>query len=292
MDASSPTVYCARMSERRYRKRVKAAILRSRIPMKGALARAYLRSKERYLDVRAGREPAAEVNGVPVPPPRLRILVSGTPDLDTFLRTGELQARYLRDLVAGAAQPLEQMSAVLDFGCGCGRILRWFADASGTELHGCDYNAELVRWCESNLRFMRARANTLQPPLPYAGETFDFLYAFSVFTHLSVELASDWLDELQRVVKPGGLVWFTLHGEGYRDRLLPEEQARFDDGEIVVWLPEIEGTNMCGAYWPDIAVSRMLGDRFQILTHFNPKADPSTAERIELAHDAYLIRRL
>jgi SAM-dependent methyltransferase len=139
---------------------------------------------------------------------------------------------------------------------------------------------------------MRASANTLQPPLPYPDHAFDFLYAFSVFTHLSAELAHEWLSELQRVVKPGGLIWFTLHGESYRERLLPEEQARFDEGEIVVWLPEIQGTNMCGAYWPEASVERMLGDRFEVLTHFNPQQEAATAAHIELAHDAYLVRRL
>jgi hypothetical protein len=113
-----------------------------------------------------------------------------------------------------------------------------------------------------------------------------------VFTHLSVELASDWLAELARVVRPGGLAWFTIHGESYRDRLLPEQRQRFDAGEIVVWLPETEGTNICGAYWPPSAVPRMLGDDFEIVEHFDPQADPLTAQRAYLAHDAYLVRRL
>src|SRR5256885_5484771 len=46
--------------------------------------------------------------------------------------------------------------------------------------------------------------------------------------------------ELRRVVKPGGFIWFTIHGDSYRERLLPEEKRQFDDGEIVVWLPEID----------------------------------------------------
>ena len=48
---------------------------------------------------------------------------------------------------------------------------------------------------------------------------------------------------------------------------------------------------MCGAYWPEEAVRRMLSERFEVLTHFNPQTEGTTAERIELAHDAYLVRR-
>ncbi len=40
-------------------------------------------------------------------------------------------------------------------------------------------------WCKSNLRFAEFRVNTLAGELPYKAETFDFIYAFSVFTHLS-----------------------------------------------------------------------------------------------------------
>jgi SAM-dependent methyltransferase len=280
------------MTALRGRKRLKAAILRSRMPLKGALARGYLRAHESYRTWRAGDEPRADAHALAVPPARLRVLVAGNADVSTFLTTGEVQALYLRELLAQTQRPLESLDAMLDFGCGCGRIARWFSDATNTQLHGCDYNDELVRWCSEHLPFMHARANELRPPLPYADSTFDFLYAFSVFTHLSAQLAGEWMTELERVVKPGGLIWFTLHGESYRERLLPEERVRFDEGEIVVWLPEIEGTNMCGAYWPEGSVKRMLGDSFEVLTHFNPMADRATAERIHLAHDAYLVRRL
>jgi SAM-dependent methyltransferase len=280
------------MSARRRRKKVKSALIRSRIPLKGQLARGYLRGRERYMSVRAGRDLVTEIAGLPVPPAPLRVLVAGDPDLDSFLGSGRAQAGYLRDLLAEAGHPLSGMDAILDFGCGCGRIARWFSDLVGPRVDGCDYNGELVEWCNANLGgFFRARRTGLEPPLPYAGESYDFLYAFSVFTHLSVPLAGEWMAEMHRVVRPGGFIWFTLHGESYRERLLPEEKMRFDAGEIVVWLPEIQGTNMCGAYWPDAAVERMLSDRFEIVVHFDPQAEPAAATSMNIAHDAYLVRR-
>jgi hypothetical protein len=66
----------------------------------------------------------------------------------------------------------------------------------------------------------------------------------------------------------------------------------FDRGEIVVVLSEVEGTNLCGTYWPDAAVKRMLGQGFEILVHFDPLADPADASNMHLEHDAYLLRRL
>jgi SAM-dependent methyltransferase len=276
----------------RPRRMLRNVIIRWRFPLKGLLARAYLRACERYRSRRGQSECNSDAQGLALPPSRLRVVVAGTADLDSFLSSGEAQAGYLRELLADVGRPLDDMNEILDFGCGCGRITRWLGDLARPHVNGCDYNGELIDWCQQNLPFMRALRTELRPPLPYPDDTFDFLYAFSVFTHLSAELAGLWMSELGRVVKPGGLMWFTIHGASYRERLLPEQRARFDAGEVVVWFPEIEGTNLCGAHWPDAAVERILGSKFEVLHHFDPKADAATAERVSLPHDAYLVRRM
>jgi SAM-dependent methyltransferase len=273
------------------RRAIKNAFLRSRIPFKGPLARGFLRGYERYLSLRPGRDRRAMYGGLTVPPPRLRVLVAGTADLDRFLGSGQAHANCLREMLADVGRPLDEMDAILDFGCGCGRMTRWLSDLSRPQIHACDYNRRLANWCDANLGFVRVRTTDLNPPLPYADGNFDLLYAYSVLTHLSTALASQWLAEFQRLVRPGGLVWFTVHGESYRDRLPPEEKAQFDAGKVVVWLPEIEGTNLCGAYWSKPSVKNMLGDKFEVLAHLDPRADPAAAESARLTHDAYLLQR-
>jgi hypothetical protein len=56
------------------------------------------------------------------------------------------------------------MSAILDFGVGCGRVARHWNGLSA-EVHGCDYNPVLVEWCKANLPHLRAVTNRLDPPL-------------------------------------------------------------------------------------------------------------------------------
>ena len=97
-------------------------------------------------------------------------------------------------------------------------------------IHGCDYNPSLVGWCNANLEFAEVRANRLSPPLPYPNEHFDLLYALSIFTHLTTELAERWLAEMHRVIRPGGMLWFTTHGESLIDRLSPAEVASSPPG--------------------------------------------------------------
>jgi SAM-dependent methyltransferase len=275
-----------------WRRRVWHAIIESRIPLKGPLMRGYLRALERLRSSGEDVEGGAQVNGLAVPPPRLRVLVNGISELDWFLASGKAQTTYIRELLDDVGAPLSGMESVLEFGCGCGRLTRWWSNLPGPEIYACDYNQELVDWCAAHLPFVRVLRNGVRPPLAYADESFGFVYAFSVFTHMSVELAREWLTELRRVTKPGALIWFTVHGRSYRDRLTPEQRRRFDAGQAVVWFPEIEGTNLCAAYWPSAFVSALTSDSFEVLSHLDPQEAPALAQRAQVApHDAYLLRR-
>ena len=77
---------------------------------------------------------------------------------------------------------------------------------------GCDVDAEAVAWCSANLEGGPFFVNSPEPPLPCEPEQFDLVYAISVFTHLDEPAQQDWLAELRRVLKPGGIALVTLHG--------------------------------------------------------------------------------
>ncbi|MCP6725914.1 class I SAM-dependent methyltransferase, partial [Klebsiella pneumoniae] len=87
--------------------------------------------------------------------------------------------------------PLDSIGSVLDFGCGCGRVTRWWADFEGA-VAGSDVNAEAVAWCRENLGFASFEQNALAPPLDFDDASFDLVYALSVFTHLTEELQLAW----------------------------------------------------------------------------------------------------
>ena len=138
------------------------------------------------------------------------------------------------ELLARNGVPLGDRRSVLDLGCGCGRVARWWAEVEGPRFYGCDYNPKLAAWCEQNLPFLDARANSLAPPLPFAEERpFGLIYALSVFTHLTAELEREWLAEIRASLGEGDLFLFTVSGERYRYLLADEDAARFDRGELV-----------------------------------------------------------
>ena len=72
------------------------------------------------------------------------------------------------------------LDAVLDWGCGCGRVIRQWGQVENTQIYGSDYNPELIAWGRSALPFARLSTNGLAPPLPFPDDSFDFLYGISV----------------------------------------------------------------------------------------------------------------
>jgi SAM-dependent methyltransferase len=231
------------------------------------------------------REPEA-ADGLPLPPARLRAQVGPLhADAGFFLRSGRHNADLIIDVLSKDGVSIEEMDAVLDWGCGCGRVLRHWSDLPITHVLGCDINPKMVEWCNEHLPFADASVNDLFPPLPYADSTFDLVYAFSVMTHLSEELQHAWMDECNRVLKPGGYLLFSTLGEYFvsRNRLTPEERRSFAGGNLVVLYETSAGTSLCSAYHPPEYVGRELAGVFDAVT-FRATADDGR-------HDIHLFRK-
>jgi SAM-dependent methyltransferase len=121
--------------------------------------------------------------------------------------------------------------SVLDFGCGAGRSLRHFvAEARVAEIHGCEIDAPSVAWLEANLSPpFHVFRNEEAPPLPLEGDSFDLIWAISVFTHLT-DYWAGWLVELHRLLRNGGLLIATILGPELADESHPAvPDPRADD---------------------------------------------------------------
>lgn len=228
-------------------------------------------------------------DGLPVPPPRLRYIVGGSTDVTRFLAGGERLARMIEDTLARNGIQLERLGAILDFGAGCGRIARHWHALEAVEVHGTDYNAELIDWCRANLPFGRFETNELAPPLPCPDGRFDFVYAYSVFTHLPEELQRAWFAELRRVLRPRGHLLVTTHGDAFAERRLEAAALeRYRRGELVVRMEEVAGTNTCAAFHPRGYVSDEIGG-FDIV-ELVPGAGPGSGKAGAVPQDVYLLR--
>jgi SAM-dependent methyltransferase len=221
-----------------------------RLLARGRVLTPAYRTYERVRAVRPRRsaEPAA-AGGLPVPPAHLIVRVAGRGDTAWFLESGRLAAESINAAVARAGMPIEAVESILDFGCGCGRVVRQWTGLDA-RLAGSDLSAEAIDWCRANLPFARFEVNGLSPPVAFEPESFELAYALSVLTHLPEAEQHAWLDELARVVRPDGLLLLTTHGERYLERLDEDERRRFRSGELVVRWAEAPGTNLCTTFHP------------------------------------------
>src|SRR5689334_18892355 len=83
-----------------------------------------------------------------IPGPTLRHRVAGDYGIDWFHSSGlETRTAFERALATTEKAPRD-FTSILDFGAGCGRVLRWLGEwGEGRELHGVDIDFPAVWWC-------------------------------------------------------------------------------------------------------------------------------------------------
>jgi SAM-dependent methyltransferase len=194
--------------------------------------------------------------------------VTGLASAEEFIAQSYRAAETIDDVTRRVGRDLGGLEAILDFGCGCGRVMRRWSQLNGPALFGSDYNADLVAWCRDNLPFAHFVVNGLAPPLSFADGQFDLVYALSVFTHLTTGLQHEWISELERVIRPGGLLLLTTRGRAWAWKLTPEERALYDAGEVVVRYGDVTGTNLCAAFHPVSFVHERLANGFTVRETF------------------------
>jgi SAM-dependent methyltransferase len=126
-------------------------------------------------------------------------------------------------------------------------------------------NEYLVETCRRCVPFASISRNSLVAKLDYADQSFDLIYAFSVFTHLDVAAQKAWLDEFRRILRPGGNLLLSVHGKVYRGRLTGKELAEFNAGQPVVRIGGYPGGNLCVAFHPESFVRETLAEGFEIV---------------------------
>jgi SAM-dependent methyltransferase len=216
-------------------------------------------------------------DGLPLPPIHLVRITSGcasqarkNPErmYASFFEGGERGAGWIGEMVARAGADMGAMGAILDFGCGCGRVIRHWQGLERPQICGCDYNPLLAGWCADHLSFADFAVNRLEPPLPYEDGSFDLVYSVSIFTHLDEQLQRPWIEEIARVTRPGGLVLVTVTGPELATELLrPADLERFERGELVVKRSELAGMNACAAYHPARYIREQLAKGFELVEH-------------------------
>lgn len=153
---------------------------------------------------------------------------------------------------------LSSMDAILDFGCGWGRITRYFLrEVIRENMHGCDCLPSMIQICNQTLPGCEFYKNNPMPPLQYKSGMFDLIYAYSVFSHISEHAQKAWLEEFHRVLKPDGLLILTTRMRDFIPLmpLMPRSSKRdieqafqdYDEGKYV-HIPQTNDGPLNGTY--------------------------------------------
>jgi SAM-dependent methyltransferase len=163
--------------------------------------------------------------GYPVPPEDLRWRAISVRDADLFLQSSRIGVDFFdKEALGRDRKSFRDFSSILDFGCGCGRLIRSLRPLCDpwAAIHGADIDPAAIEWCKENIDDASFSVNGEYPPLRFADSSIDLVYACSVFTHLDAEHQFRWLAELQRIMKPGGYLLMTFRHEHSIDQIADE----------------------------------------------------------------------
>jgi len=230
------------------------------------------------------------------PEPGLQWMWNGAVGLELLGQSKSFYARVREMNARHGRVPLDQ-ARILDFGCGWGRLTRFFArDAMPGRLFGCDPTPEILQVCaETGVPGDLRQTGFVPDSLPF--ENLDLVFSFSVFTHINETAHRACLEAIHDALAPGGVAVITVRPPAYLDHdplMAPTRETlsdsyateemkeprylfvphpvedghpQYDEGEMtygdtVISLPYIERN------WTDlfeiVEIGLLTGDMFQV----------------------------
>lgn len=144
-------------------------------------------------------------------------------DNTPYFRASRFKTYYDYFTLLSMYLDIKSIKKLLDWGCGCGRTTSVFHKLTNIpEIDGCDVDAEAIEWCKKNISNVNFSVISVDPPTAYPDNSFDLVIGQSVLTHLTKNMQLVWLKEMKRILKPGGLLLASVHGEFAAYFCLPE----------------------------------------------------------------------
>ncbi|MBK8430349.1 MAG: class I SAM-dependent methyltransferase [Chloroflexi bacterium] len=155
---------------------------------------------------------------------------------------------------------------ILDAGCGTGAAMAYMAPFG--KVVGMDFMDVALRFCQQRGLTELAQGSVVK--LPFASGQFDLVTSFDVLCHQSVGDYRDTLEELGRVLKPGGRLFLRLPAynwlRAHHDEVV-HTARRFTAAELVQDLQAakftVEKRSYANALLFPLAVGKRLAERIR-----------------------------
>jgi SAM-dependent methyltransferase len=135
---------------------------------------------------------------------------------DTTFREGFAAYQLFKSYYEEHVGPIASCRGILDFGCGWGRITRFFLrDVPPEKITGVDHSDVVIEVCRETNKWCSFMLIDPNPPTPLQTESLDLIYLYSVFSHLPEQMHLALVSEFQRLLVPGGLLIATTRGRDF-----------------------------------------------------------------------------
>ncbi len=200
-----------------------------------------------------------------LPPLWAIYMVSGTYDMEAFIKNGETGFNNIEKHIEDLGIGLNNKLTILDWGAGIGRIAHfWKEKYSNMYLYVSDYNPFFTFLLKKHVKSNKVIKNNLLPPLDILDKSVDVVYAISVFTHLKKEEISLWLNEIYRILRKDGIFLFSVQGKD-RVKELPEDFYKKFNFKGFIEIGKEEGSNYFASFHSKEFIENLINkDKWEI----------------------------
>ena len=139
-----------------------------------------------------------------------------------YNRIGASVVSFIEEGLSMTGRSLADVEAFLDFGSGYGRVTRTIVqkiDPNKVSVFDVDPGATAFCAQEFNVKPINFRNPNRWDYKRVPFEQYDVIWLGSVLTHLSKSYSKEVLTLISEILKPGGLLIFTIHGDQTFPRL-------------------------------------------------------------------------
>lgn len=202
-------------------------------------------------------------------------------------------SKYIRKRV-GLDQFLDQNDykatpKVLDFGCGIGRHIKLLKEFN-LDGYGFDLSQEAINVAKHNFKALGLSdllskvivANITD--LPYQDKYFDFMLSHGVLDSMPFEVAKKGIDELARVLKNNGLIYFDL--------ISTEDSSCNNSTNFERIVEESHEKGTIQTYFNIDKIKELIGNKYEIVELYNIKKEDELNPKFIISRFHVIARKL
>ncbi len=219
-------------------------------------------------------------------PPDYYLYETSKLDYRQYREEGELAAI---EILGWIKKYVRQPLRILEWGCGVARIVRHMPRhaGTGTTVYGADINRQMIEWDAAHIKDVQFSLISYQAPTHFSDLQFNFIYAFSVFTHIEGDQQEAWLREMNRILDRNGVFLFTSHGKKYEANMDADMKAQFHEKGYYTISYHRKGHRMMTTYNRPNTFRTMIEKYFVVCDYFDGMQYPEMAG----GQDVWIVQR-